>query len=263
MRLIKGGKIMKYGFPRDFAVRVRKQEHDEELSVAKFYRGIFSVTLNFLVEIMFIPEFSRQAERWSLDIPDNVDVVHSTQQARLFTAALSEIIVTPDQSRAGQEELYPLAPPLPPIPDVYAKKGVIFYVTPQQFPRISAELAHIAEQTSSVHDFLPLSQLHHLKCTQVILNRIMTSIHFSEKNLRIIGRSGEVAKRIMVKQTTRTALNNNGHDTVWSRLTHGELPNLAELRQQTENLETLVAGITKENRHDEIDFHPAVGEEIW
>ena len=55
----------------------------------------------------------------------------------------------------------------------------------------------------------------------------------------------------------------NDRDTVWSRLERRELPNLAELRQETESLETLVAGITEENRHDEIDFGPPVGEEIW
>jgi antitoxin component of MazEF toxin-antitoxin module len=58
------------------------------------------------------------------------------------------------------------------------------------------------------------------------------------------------------------SLKNDSH-TVWSRLERRELPNLAELRQETESLDTLVAGITEENRHDEIDFGPPVGEEIW
>lgn len=57
-------------------------------------------------------------------------------------------------------------------------------------------------------------------------------------------------------------LKNDSH-TVWSRLERRELPNLVELRQKTENIEALVAGITEENRHDEIDFGPPVGEEIW
>jgi antitoxin MazE len=34
-------------------------------------------------------------------------------------------------------------------------------------------------------------------------------------------------------------------------------------RQTTWNLDELLCGITKKNRHEAIDFGPAVGKEIW
>jgi len=186
---------MKFGFPPDFAVRVRKQEQDEDSSVSRFYRGIYSVAhlrCNFLVHIMFIPSFSRRGQRWSLDIPDDIDEVHSVQEARLFTAALSEITVTPDNSRAGEEQLIALAPPLSPVADMAAKQGVIFYVTPEQFALFTQELAELAEQTFSVYGFFSVGKLEHLESIKFITNQIITSNYFSDKNLTIIGRQREI-----------------------------------------------------------------------
>ncbi|MGB0384333.1 MAG: hypothetical protein ACPGWR_05860 [Ardenticatenaceae bacterium] len=179
---------MKSGLNSDFRVQVRKQEDDEDRQFSKFYQGIFSVNLNYLVTITFIPEFTRTGKTWFLDIPDNVDIVHSSQEARLFTAALSDIMVTPDDSRAGQEELIPIPHPPPPIPDFGPQMGVIFYVTAEQFTRFSQELAVIEEQTFSVYGSFAVSKLEHFECVQFILNKVITSEHFSEAHLTMLGR---------------------------------------------------------------------------
>ena len=52
-------------------------------------------------------------------------------------------------------------------------------------------------------------------------------------------------------------------DDVWARVERGELPDLATFHQHAANLDALVAGITEENRHDEVDFGPPVGKEVW
>lgn len=183
---------MKFGFPRDFAVRVRKQEEDEDRSVSRFYRGIYSVALNFLVHIMFIPPFSRPRKSWPLDIPDDIDEVDSVQEARLFTAALSEITVTSDRSRAGEVQLIALAPALSPVADMATRQGVIFYVTPEQFALFTQELAELAEQTFSIYGFFPVSKLEHLESIKFITNKIITSNDFAQKNRKIIGQQREI-----------------------------------------------------------------------
>jgi antitoxin MazE len=38
---------------------------------------------------------------------------------------------------------------------------------------------------------------------------------------------------------------------------------VARAKRRRYNLEKLIAGITKENRHPEIDWGPPVGDEIW
>jgi hypothetical protein len=67
------------------------------------------MTLNDFVNVIFIPSFPRDKENWSLNIPTYVEYVRSFQEARQFTAALSDYTVTPDNLRAGQQELIPTA----------------------------------------------------------------------------------------------------------------------------------------------------------
>lgn len=178
---------MKSGLARDFTVRVTRQEDEEERQYSAFYSGIFSVDLNYLLSIMFIPEFKHDDANWSLTIPNNVDQVRSMQEARLFTAALSEIIVTPDSSRAAREERFPQPPPLRSIPETLPRQGIIFYVTPEQFRSFSYELAEIEAQTFSVWGSFPVSQLSHFECIQFITNHIITSAHLADEQRKLIG----------------------------------------------------------------------------
>lgn len=175
----------------DFKVQVRHQEREEDASVASLYRSIFLVTINDFVDVIFIPSFSRDKENWSLTIPDYVEHVRSLDEARQFTAALSEYTVTPDDSRAGQEALIALAPPLRVAPEQSemkseAKTGVIFYVTSQEFIRFTQELTLIEEYTWSVYEHLPFSEVKNFECIQFILNDIVTSPHFAEEHSKIV-----------------------------------------------------------------------------
>ncbi|MGB0385134.1 MAG: hypothetical protein ACPGWR_09950 [Ardenticatenaceae bacterium] len=172
----------------DFKVHVRHQEREEDPSVAPLYRGIFSVTLNDFVEVMFIPSFSRDTENWSLNIADDVEDVRSLSEARQFTAALSEYTVTPSDERAGEQELIPLAPPLPPLRREPGDPttGVMFYVTQKEFIRFSQELALIEEHTFLLNEYLPFSEAKEFECIQLILNHIVTSPHFAEKDSKIV-----------------------------------------------------------------------------
>ena len=92
----------------DFKVHVCREEPEPEPEYAKFYRGIFHVLISNFQPITFVPSFPRTAENWPPLLPDNVDLVESEHQARLFTAGLADYTVTPDVELAGQEELIPL-----------------------------------------------------------------------------------------------------------------------------------------------------------
>lgn len=179
---------MKHSFDVDFTVQVREQVRDEDTEFAQFYQGIYSMALNSFVHIMFIPYFSREVKDWSLRIPDDVDEVHSRQEARLFTAALAEYTVMPDELRAGQEQLIALPPPLPPCPDVAPRQGVIFYVTRQQFALFSEELAEIEQFAFALHATVRVSKIAHFECIKFIQKIVMNSAHFSEKSLIMLGR---------------------------------------------------------------------------
>ena len=144
------------------------------------------MTINDMVNVIFIPSFPHEEENWSLNIPTYVEDVSSLDEARQFTAALSDVTITPSNNRAGQQEVYPKAPPLPPSRWVGPKTGVMLYVTPQEFIRFSQELALMAEHIWSVYDALPFSEVKEFESIQFILNQIAR--HFSSKELEIVNR---------------------------------------------------------------------------
>lgn len=177
----------------EFKVQVRHQERDEDPSVARFFRGIFWMTLNSFVHVIFIPSFPRERENWSLKIADDVDDVRSLSEARQFTAALSDYTVTPDDDRAGQQELIPIPPPpqisAPGFRDEMAtesRTGVMFYVTQKEFTRFSQELALISEHTFELNEYIPFSEAKDFECMQLILDIIATSPDFSQEDTKIL-----------------------------------------------------------------------------
>jgi hypothetical protein len=53
---------MKPSLKHDFTVSVRHQTWEETRELAEFYQGVYSVILNFLVIIMFVPEVERTVD---------------------------------------------------------------------------------------------------------------------------------------------------------------------------------------------------------
>ncbi len=178
----------------EFKVQVRHQVRDEEPEIARFFKGIFWMTLNDFVNLIFIPSFPRDKENWSLNIPTSLEDVSSLDEARQFTAALSEYTITPSDKRAGQQELIPIPPP----PDISfpglrpdhkteeSKTGVMFYVTPQEFIRFSQELAVIEEHTFMLYEYLPFEEVKEFECIQFITDTIIRSPHFTQKDMKMV-----------------------------------------------------------------------------
>ena len=61
-----------------------------------------------------------------------------------------------------------------------------------------------------------------------------------------------VAKQIDLEPDLPVSLTINGKDLT-----------ISPMRQASDALENLLAKVTDGNRHDEVDFGPAVGEEAW
>ena len=186
---------MKRSLERNFSVSVRHQVLEERPEVAELYQGIYSVTLNSLVTVMFVPEFKRNAKSWPPALSENVDNVNTEQEARLFTTALSDYTITPDRYLAGQEEVIPQASVTE--DNRYNRNfetRTIFYVTHQEFDTFVQELSVLAEQMLGIHDYVRISEIENLKFAQLILARVINSKHFSLKDLKILGREYKYAK---------------------------------------------------------------------
>lgn len=154
---------------RDFKLHVCREEREVEQEYAKFYRGIFHVLISNFQPITFIPHFLKNKNNWPPLLPENVDLVESHDQARLFTAALADYAVTSDAELAGEEELIPL----PAMSGRDQQMARIFYVTPEQFADFTQELALIEKQTFWVNEYVMLSQVQHFNCIQFILSKII------------------------------------------------------------------------------------------
>jgi hypothetical protein len=89
----------------DFLVSVRHQAWEEEPKVAPLYQGIFDVTLNHTIGIMFVPDLEKNTNCWCPILPDNIDDITTNIEARLVSIALSKYSVTPNPLLAGQEEI--------------------------------------------------------------------------------------------------------------------------------------------------------------
>ena len=165
---------MRYPFRDDYAVRVWSEEREVEIpEMGPFFREIYHLDLWRLGSAVFVPHFSRSPECWPLTKVENVDIVHSEQEARLFMAGLADIAVTPDDELAGKKEFFTY-PPSPlgisiPGPD----KGVLFFISSEEYNLFNEELGQIAKQTVFVTEYLRLSSVKHLSVIKYMLEYIV------------------------------------------------------------------------------------------
>src|SRR5262245_10804144 len=74
---------MKVSPRADYPVRVLAQEWDEQPHRAELYRDVFAVTLNHVVEIVFVPDVGEVAPPWDgRTLPPDLDDVSTPAQAR-------------------------------------------------------------------------------------------------------------------------------------------------------------------------------------
>jgi hypothetical protein len=180
---------MKLLLEGNFSVTVRHQIREELPETTEFYQGIYSVSLNFLVYIMFVPELEINPNNWPPVLPKNVDDVSSETEARLFTTALSKYTVTPHSLLAGTQEIIfiPSANKNMGYSDSDSERAVIFYVSHQEFNAFSKELVALADRTPGVHDFVRIAAIEELEIAKFITSIVMNSQCFSAGDLEILG----------------------------------------------------------------------------
>ncbi len=162
-----------YDFPLGFRARVATiRVHRTPLMV-----GILEVSLNHTVLIDFVPAFDRHAP-WPPELPENSADIRTTDQARRAVIALARFAVTPDEERAGQIEVLTQG----------EYEGVIFYIGPDAFERLTDELRSLSDRLSGVRDGVAVSRFGDDPLAR-LLNRIVDSGYLSQYQLRLLGRS--------------------------------------------------------------------------
>jgi hypothetical protein len=179
---------MKLLLEDNFTVRV-SNAMDETLSeFSHFYKGIYSVYLNQIVEISFVPSILQTEDNWPPVLPSNIDEPSSEQEARLWTVGLSDYVVTPSSLLAGKTQIIPAIP----YPEGGLKAdgeesyGIVFYVSPEEFDKFSRELERLSETILSVHDYVRVSEVEKLTFANFIISDVIGSDLFNNKDLDIL-----------------------------------------------------------------------------
>lgn len=177
---------MKIGNPANYYVRVRARSWDEEPEQAALYDGMYSFDLNEVVSVSFVPAVATPRP-WSLDdLPDDIAEFTTTEQARVHELLGAEYSVTPDDDRAGTEEQFDWpydwdASPSPPRP-------TIFYVTAEEFARLSGDLEALSDIAGNLHSFVRRDEVADHEVVRFIERRILDSPLLSPGSAHSIGR---------------------------------------------------------------------------
>jgi len=177
---------VKIGNSPNYNVRVRARAWDEDPERADLYDGIYTFDLNQVVSISFVPD-PTAARPWSVkDLPaDTADVTTATQ-ARLLELLTAHYSVTPDPTRPGTDERldWPFDWPDPGEPP----HPTIFYVTPEEFAHLSADLDTLSKVAGNVHSVIRRAELADHDAVRFVDNRILTSPLLSPDSAHALGR---------------------------------------------------------------------------
>jgi len=175
----------------DLRINVRSADWEHEGS--RFFEGIYIVALNSTVEIAFVPDLSDVGSPWDVALPVDVYDCQSEREARLHLLRTTDYSVTPNASRAGQVDSVPLLPdanPIPPSPDETppAEQGVVWFVSPEEWSALRAQLRALSPGTRLDHEFVRLSQIAGSPLGRFLEDRFLPSGRLSAFDLHVLRR---------------------------------------------------------------------------
>ena len=123
----------------NYPVGVRPMSVEVPADVAGLYEGIYEITLNNVVSIVFCPLLTDVAPPFQDELLlRDVDQITTAIQARLVSILFSRYSVTPNDSLSGGHERL-------------SEKGVVFYVTESEFTCFTDELRQLSERLGALH----------------------------------------------------------------------------------------------------------------
>jgi hypothetical protein len=179
---------MKISPSANYSVRVRPREWEEPPETAAYYRGILAVALNHLVDITFVPDTSRIAPPWDYRmLPDDIDTVDTPELARLAAALFSSYVVTPNDRLAGSTEVFDW--PAPAGMEDMDTRGVIFYVTAEEFARFATELDQLTEIADDLYSRVQVDDVRDREVIAFIERRVVASPLLKPSHAEVLGQT--------------------------------------------------------------------------
>jgi hypothetical protein len=154
----------------NYTVGVRRREWEEDPPASPIYEGMFTITLNYSVPVVFIPE-TGVAPPWNdASLPPGLSEPTTVEQARLIEALTSDYVVTPHDALAGTEERFPRLTDAD--PDLLT---VVFYVGRDEFTRYASDLEQLSEVAGDLHSFTRVADLRGYGVIDFVERRIVAS----------------------------------------------------------------------------------------
>jgi hypothetical protein len=184
--------MMKVRPRADYPVRVAPQEWEVDPPTESLYKGIFDVTLNRTVDIVFVPDVTAVAPPWDPTIlPADMDDATTQEQTRLDAALHATYIVTPNPLLAHTDETLrwarsDTAETEPGIEE--ATDGVVFYVSPAEFESYTSDLQALSAVVGRLHSNTPVSKLRHYSVIGFVQERIVGSPRLHPRHAELLGR---------------------------------------------------------------------------
>lgn len=176
---------MKVSPRADYPVGVRPRSWEESETVAELHEGIFDVTLNRVVDVVFVPDLSAIAPPFDDSLlPRDLDEVFTREQARLAAVLFGRYVVTPNTSRSGIQECFARA-----NDTTGERTGVVFYISPDEFARYADDLGELSHRLGGLYPPGTVADLRGISVIDYIEQTVLGSPAFRSEDAAMLGRT--------------------------------------------------------------------------
>jgi hypothetical protein len=171
---------MKIGNPSNYYVQVSADSWQEPPETAALYDGIFTVKLNVLVEVRFVPDATEAGPPWRREtLPPDDEDFSTTAQVRTYEIVTSSYAVTPNAELAGTVERIGTGD----------EPGTAFYVSPQEFSGFQAELEALTDIASDSNPTIHRDEILDRGVIRFIEDKVLGSGLLRGRHPHALGRS--------------------------------------------------------------------------
>ncbi len=167
----------------DFPIRVRARPWEEPAELGRLYEGIYDVTLNSVVDIVFVPGPAFPGPPFDSSLlPWDLDSITTMEQARLAATVLARYVVTADGARAGAVAHFQRD-----VASEEPSEGVVFFVDPDLFDWFSDDLAALSRHYGSTYPAGSISDLHDRAVVAFIEDTVLASGRLADSDAAALG----------------------------------------------------------------------------
>jgi hypothetical protein len=149
-------------------VSVQEQPWEHPSNTAELYRGLYTLSLNQMVSIVFAPTFRPAGKEAAL--PANFDSITTVEEAHLVSLAIADYGVA---MKTADEHVEIMSWP------GWLTQPPVFFTAPLNFKQFEDDLLRISVECSGTHSSLPIGSLQKFDVINFIIEEIFPSPYFS------------------------------------------------------------------------------------